>query len=428
MTDYAKTIDSVFNRFGIDARVVGSTRGPSVTRYEATVGRGVKMSSLAGLGPEIAYATAAETVRIEAPIPGKSAVGIELPNETRDPVNQCEMPLVGPHPLSFGVGKDIEGNVVAMNLAEAPHLLVAGQTGSGKSSFINSMLVSLLETDPDLVQFCLIDMKRIELGQYNGVAHLWRPVITEVDEAISALKDLCALMDERYEIMEHAHRRTIDGLGFPYLVVVVDELADLLMQSKAVETHLVRLAQKGRAAGLHLVLCTQRPTVDVCTGLLKANCPSRLSFAVGSATDARVILDETGAEQLLGKGDGLFKAAGMREPVRIQGALVTDEEIGKAVKAATATAAVERMVDTLTVNQVQYVDFFDQVIEKAENSYRRAEGYIARLNARKGFFNKGGKMDLFVQAPAELGEAAASLYEVIEAMKFLKSGVVVSTV
>ena len=426
MTDHTQAIASVFSQFGIDATIVNIVQGPSVVRYEATLGRGVKVDKVEGLQKEIAYATAAQSVRILAPIPGKTAIGIELPRDDREIVSQSL--IMGNHVLTVGIGKDVEGNMVTANLNEMPHLLVAGQTGSGKSSFINSMLCTLLETHPDEVKLLLIDPKMVELTPYEGVAHLLRPVITEVDEAVAALKDLCAEMDSRYTAMKSAGQRTVEGMGFPYIICVIDELADLILQSKGVEKPIVRLAQKARAAGIHLVIATQRPTVDVVTGLIKANVPSRLAFAVTSGIDSKVVLDETGAEQLLGKGDGLFRAAGMREPVRIQGVLVTDDEIKKSVQAATATAAVEQMVDemTLQVDQLQYVDFFDQVIEKAEASVRRVENYFHRLEGRKGFFNKGGRMEVFTQAPKELGEAGASLAEIAQALRFIKSNVVVT--
>lgn len=424
MTDHAKTIDAVFTRFGVDAKVDGCTIGPSVIRYECSVGRGVKVAAVTALQDEIAYATAARSVRIEAPIPGKSAIGIELPRDNLDIVRQSDVPLLGNHPLTIGIGKDIEGRMVTANLNEMPHLLIAGVTGSGKSSFIHSMLCTLLETDPEQCRMLLIDPKIVELGAYDGVAHLLQPVITEVDEAVTALKELCVKMDERFEMMRKAGQRNIDGLA-PYIVVVVDEVADLLLQAKQAEQYIVRLTQKGRAAGIHLVLATQKPTVNALSSLVKSNCPTRLAFACSSASDSRVILDENGAEALLGKGDGLFKMG--RDTIRIQGVLVTDEEIAKSVRAARATAAVEaRVHGTLTVDHSQYIDFFDQVIDRADASWQRAEDYFKRLHGKKGFFNRGGKMDEFVNAPKELGEAAASLYEIAEALRFIKSSVVVT--
>jgi S-DNA-T family DNA segregation ATPase FtsK/SpoIIIE len=384
----------------------------------------VKVGAVSALRDEFAYACAAESVRILAPIPGKTAVGIELPRGDRETVRQSDVPLMGNHVLTVGIGKDVEGRMVTANLNELPHLLIAGTTGSGKSSFINSVICTLLETDPDQVKMLLIDPKMVELTPYDGVAHLLRPVITEVDEAVAALKELCDEMDARFEKMRKAGQRGIDGLGLPYIICVIDELADLMMQSKAIEKPIVRIAQKARAAGIHLIVATQRPTVDVCTGLIKANIPTRLAFACSSVVDSRVILDDAGAEQLLGKGDGLFKAG--RDTVRIQGVLVTDEEIAKLVRAARATAAVEAKVHgTLTVDHSQYIDFFDQVIDKADASWQRTEDYFKRLHGKKGFFNRGGKMDEFVNAPKELGEAAASLAEIAEALRFIKSSVVV---
>lgn len=427
MTDpYIAKIESVFQQFKIDAAVTNTVQGPCVTRYEVALGPGVKVEKVARLQSNIAYATAAESVRILAPIPGKSAVGVELPNATRRMVNLGDMPAGG-HPLSVGVGVNVEGQAVMANLSKMPHLLVAGTTGSGKSSFINATLVSLLQTDPERVKLLLIDPKMVELTPYDGVAHLLRrPVITETDEAVDALADLVEEMEDRYEAMREARVRSIDTLDYPYIVVVVDELADLMMQAKdEVETSIVRLAQKARAAGIHLVLATQRPSVDVVTGLIKANVPSRLAFATSSHVDSRVVLDESGADQLLGMGDGLFKPVGVRKAIRIQGAYVSDEEIAAAVQKATATADVEEMVERLhpdpTAEYTTVLDFVDELINRAEGAGDRAGKHMTALcSKRSKFFGGSNKMELLSVTPQELGAATDALIDIAERLKALR--------
>ena len=334
--------------FGVEATITGYICGPTLTRYEVMPGLGVKVKQIENLADDIALALAARSVRIEAPIPGKRAVGIEVPNEMPGTVylkEVLETPsfLKSSSPLLIGIGKDIGGQSVVTDLKDLIHLLVAGATGSGKSVCINSMLISLLiKATPEELRLLLIDPKRVELSLYEGIPHLLTPVVTDPKEAAKALRWAVMEMEERYVAFEEVKVRDLAGYNkkakqegkevLPHIVIVIDELADLMMVASAeVEEAICRLAQKARAAGMHLIVATQRPSTDVVTGLIKANIPSRIAFAVSSGTDSSIILDTRGAEKLLGKGDMLFYPIGLAKPFRLQGAYVSDREVEQVV-------------------------------------------------------------------------------------------------
>ncbi|MEI7759258.1 MAG: DNA translocase FtsK [Thermoleophilia bacterium] len=343
----AEQLVQTLSHFGVDATIVGQIAGPRVVRYELQLAPGTKVSKVAGLKDDLSYALATTEIRILAPIPGKQAVGVEVPNLSPKLVTLGDifgdMPGQA-SPLSVWLGKDISGNAVWTDLARMPHLLIAGTTGSGKSGCINTLLTSiLLRSTPDEVRMILIDPKRIELNYYESIPHLLTPVVSNPKEASAVLQNVVAEMERRYERLSIIRarnlpeaNRTFKARGeepLPYLLVVIDELADLMMVSpQAVEDAIIRLAQKSRAVGIHLVLATQRPSVDVITGMIKANVPSRIAFAVSSQTDSRVILDTSGAESLLGQGDMLFKPLGTSRMQRVQGAYVAEEEVAMVVE------------------------------------------------------------------------------------------------
>jgi DNA segregation ATPase FtsK/SpoIIIE, S-DNA-T family len=330
------------SHFNVEGRLIGTVSGPHVTRYELRLAPGIKMSKVATLKDDLAYALAAEQVRILAPIPGKQAVGVEVPNRVRTMVHLGDVFQDAPKgwsPLSVWLGKDIAGKAIGTDLAKQPHILIAGTTGSGKSGCVNSMLSSvLLHASPNDVRLVLVDPKRVELNHYEGIPHLLTPVVTSPRLAANVLSNLIKEMEERYGVMSRSKTRNLVELNrvrqrsgeapLPYILCVIDELADLMMVAPAdVEDSIIRLAQKSRAVGIHLVLATQRPSADVITGMIKANVPARIAFAVSSQTDSRVILDQNGAESLLGQGDMLFRPAGESRTARIQGAFIAEEEI-----------------------------------------------------------------------------------------------------
>ena len=410
LTDTATRLQKTLYSFGVSAKVENVSVGPAITRYELKPAEGVRVSKIANLADDIALNLAAETIRIEAPIPGKQAVGIEVPNKEKEVVHFREV-LDSPEfkqnksKLTIALGKDVAGNVQLADIAKMPHVLIAGSTGSGKSVCINTIITSIIyNAKPSEVKFVMVDPKVVELSVYNGIPHLLIPVVTDPRKAAGALAWAVQEMDDRYNKFASKGVRDLKGYNkaiekeneagkLPQIVIIIDELADLMMVAKNdVEDAICRLAQKARAAGMHLVIATQRPSVDVITGLIKANVPSRIAFAVSSQVDSRTILDSVGAEKLLGKGDMLFFPSGAPKPSRIQGAFVSDDEV-------------EKVVDFIKSNGT--ATYSEDILESIENS-NKTDKEIAQETA-------DDETDPFlmdaIQTVVETGQASTSFIQ-----------------
>ena len=421
LTDTATKLQKTLYSFGVSAKVENVSVGPAITRYELKPAEGVRVSKIANLADDIALNLAAETIRIEAPIPGKQAVGIEVPNKEKEAVHlrevlESEEFENNKSKLTVALGKDVAGNIQLADIAKMPHVLIAGSTGSGKSVCINTIITSIIyNSKPSEVKMVMVDPKVVELSVYNGIPHLLIPVVTDPKKAAGALAWAVQEMDNRYNLFASKGVRDLkgynkaiekeEGMGkLPQIVIIVDELADLMMvAAKDVEEAICRLAQKARAAGMHLVIATQRPSVDVITGLIKANIPSRIAFAVSSQVDSRTILDSVGAEKLLGKGDMLFFPSGAPKPVRVQGAFVSDEEV-------------EKIVDFVKQNGT--ANYSEDILETIENSNKTEKELIQEqaedddtdpflMDAIDAVVEQGTASTSFIQRRFKVGYARA---------------------
>jgi S-DNA-T family DNA segregation ATPase FtsK/SpoIIIE len=458
-----QALEATLGEFGVDASLVGMTVGPTVTRYELELGPGVKVNKVTSLSHDIAYAMASPDVRIIAPIPGRSAIGVEVPNRQRQLVTlgdilDSEEAGKAIHPLEVGLGRDIAGRPFTVNLATMPHLLIAGATGAGKSSCINSLITSvLMRSTPEQVRMILVDPKRVELGQYNDVPHLLTPVVVNPKKAANALDWAVREMEMRYDLLAEVGVRDITGYNsafdrgdlvaepgstttferLPFIVVVVDELADLMMvAARDVETSICRIAQMARAVGIHLVIATQRPSVDVITGVIKANIPSRLAFSVSSLADSRVILDTGGAEKLIGQGDMLLLTASSSRPQRIQGAWVDEADVHKVVAHWRRQTRELHYVEGVLGDGAEGgrdsgdTDDGDDLLEEAmELVVRSGLGSTSMLQRklRVGFSRAGRLMDLLerrgVVGPSEGSKARAVLMTIEELEALQQRGI-----
>ena len=449
LQETAKDLTNLLKEHGVEAELTNVVPGPTVTRYEIELAPGVKVSKVTSLSHDIAYALATPDVRLLAPIPGRSAIGIEIPNRQRKLVSLGDVlsskeAQKAEHPLNIGLGLDISGKPRLLNLAELPHVLIAGQTGAGKSSCINSIVTSLLvRTNPDEVKMVMVDPKRVELGQYNDVPHLLTKVITNPKKAVDALGWAVAEMDRRYDLLADSQVRDINGYHekydaglldeekfdrFPYIVVFIDELNDLMMVAgREVESAIVRLAQMARAIGIHLVVATQRPSVDVITGVMKANIPSRLAFSVASTTDSRVILDQSGAEKLIGLGDMLVVTASNPRLERIQGAWVNENEVQDVVswvkeqkEAEYNPAVTEELKQSSTASNEDFGEDEELIRTAKELVIRSQMGSTSMLQRklRVGFARAGRLMDILeaqgIVGPSEGSKAREVLITVEE--------------